>query len=90
MSLVAAREGGQLKAKQDGVVRPGASRLSLPGFGGLVGGGNWSITDQAAAHTRVGIEGRVTPTGQLEICLQSIPQSSRLPRLQKSHPVCFW
>ena len=38
MSLVAAREGGQLKAKQAGVVRPGASRLSLPGFGGLVGG----------------------------------------------------
>ena len=39
MSLVAAREGGQLKAKQAGVVRPGASRLSLPGFGGFGWGG---------------------------------------------------
>ena len=38
-------QGGQLKAKQDGVVRPGASWLSLGGFGE---GGNWSITDQAA------------------------------------------
>ena len=56
--------GGELKAKQDGVVLPGASRLSLGR------GGNWSITDQAADRTRVGIGGRVTPTGQMDIWTQ--------------------
>ena len=65
--------GGELKAKQDGVVLPGASRLSLGR------GGNWSITDQAADRTRVGIGGRVTPTGQMDIWTQRHGFSSFSP-----------
>ena len=34
ISVLGLPEGGQLKAKQDGVVRPGASLLSLGGGGG--------------------------------------------------------
>ena len=61
-------EGGELKAKQAGVVLPGATQLSLGG--GEIGQLLTSASGRAG-HTNVGIEGRVAPTGQLDIWIQS-------------------
>ena len=60
-------EGGELKAKQAGVVLPGATQLSLGG--GEIGQLLTSASGRAG-HTKVGIEGRVAPTGQSAIWLQ--------------------
>lgn len=60
-------EGGELKAKQAGVVLPRATQLSLGG--GEIGQLLTSASGRAG-HTNVGIEGRVAPTGQSTIWLQ--------------------